>query len=490
MPEKRLPIISMFGLRTIQLTAAIGVTAALTFFFLWRAEQSKTIQLQEELAHEFVKGKKSPYRNQIGTFKRKFVAKELKRLKDFDTADEVKGDSGPPDLPAGTAQLRINESHLRGHLFPGTAFAVSWDLSYRPESDGIVLISALDENALDCSGDLSNPPALVGNGFYSSLSNDTGLTMLSPLFLPLWKTIYFAGCVSQRSPEGVITWLGDRTNVVEVDYTQSPDLVVTDIFWETDGDIEFIVKNEGFWKKNPGLIRYQIRMDTYNHLGEISGTSNFFGDAALTSISVLQPMESTGWDRAVDHIIPPAESKSLTVCINPAHSFVETNFNNNCMIKLPEDLIPDLAVEEDTALFLGKPEEDDDGFWLWEPFKVIWELITTPGLEFDESGIASDKIEFTITNSGQITMVRYEVVVAAYSALNPNESSYERRFTIEAKLDPGESKRFNWYFSTNEIRYDNPAQVYGTVMVDPSNNLAEFNETNNKKPLGSVQRKE
>ena len=78
----------------------------------------------------------------------------------------------------------------------------------------------------------------------------------------------------------MITWLGDRTNVVEVDYTQSPDLVVTDIFWETDGDIEFIVKNEGFWKKNPGLIRYQIRMDTYNNLGEISGTSNFFGDAA------------------------------------------------------------------------------------------------------------------------------------------------------------------------------------------------------------------
>ncbi len=473
----------MFGLKSI----IIGLAIILTFAFLWQTEQTKTELLEEELAHELFKGKKPPYRKQIQTFKSEFVAKKLRELKDLDTADEVI--VPPPDLPAGTAQLRINESHLRGHLFPGTAFAVSWDLTYRPESDGIVLISSLDADALDCSGDLANPDTLVGNGFYFSLENDTGLQMLSPLFLPLWKTVYFAGCVAQRSPEGVLTWLGDRTNIVEADYTHAPDLVVTDIFWETDGDIEFVVKNEGIWKKNPGLIRYHIRLDTYDHLGEISGTSNFFGDAALTSISVLQPMESTGWDRAVEHTILPAASKSITVCINPGRNFIETNFDNNCLIKLPEDLLPDLAVEAETALYLGKPEKEDDGFWLWEPFKLFWEGLTG-GIEFDESGIASDKFEFTITNSGQIAMAHYDVVLSTYSALNPNESGYERVVTIEELLNPGESKDFTWYFSTNQIRYDDPTQVFGTIMVDPSNKLAEFDETNNKKPLASVQRNE
>lgn len=472
-----------------KLSIVIGLFVILTFVYLWQTEQSKTAQLEDELAHELLKGKKPPYRNQIETFKSEFVAKKLKELKDLAAADEVMGDIGPPDLPAGTAQLRINDSHLRGHLFPGAAFRVSWDLSYRPESDGIVLISSLDEDTLDCSGDLANPDTLVGNGFYASLENDTGWTMLSPLFLPLWKTVYFAGCVTQRNPDGSLTWLGDRTNIVEADYTQAPDLVVTDIFWETDGDIEFIVKNEGFWKKNPGLIRYYIRLDTYDHLGEISGTSNFFGDAALTSISVLQPTESTGWDRAVDHTIFPAESKSLTVCINPGHTFIETNFNNNCLTKLPEDLLPDLAVEDGSALYLGEPETEDDGFWLWVPFKIFWEGITGEG-GFDERGIVDDKLEFTITNSGQIAMARYEVVLAVYSALNPNESSYEETITIEKLLNPGESKDFAWYFSTNQHRYDDPTQVFGTIMVDPYNKLAEFNETNNKKPLGSVQRRE
>lgn len=481
----------MSGLKSTGYSIIIGLTLllALTFAYLLQLEQSKVVQLKEELAHELIKGKKPPYRKQIETFKSEFVEKKLKELKDIAAADEVIGETGPPDLPAGTAQLRINDSHLRGHLFPGTAFRVSWDLSYRPESDGIVLISSLDKDALDCSGDLTNPDTLVGNGFYFSQADDTGWTMLSPLFLPLWKTIYFAGCVTQRSLEGDLTWLGDRTNIVEADYTQAPDLVVTDIFWETDGDIEFIVKNEGFWKKNPGLIRYQIRVDTYNHLGEISGTANFFSDAALTSISVLQPNESTGWDRAVDHTILPAASKSITVCINPGHTFIETNFNNNCLTKLPEDLLPDLAVEDDTALYLGRPEEEDDGFWLWEPFKIFWEGLTG-GVEFDESGIVSDKFEFTITNSGQVAMARYEVVLATYSALNPNESGYEKVITIEELLNPGESKSFSWYFSTNQYRYDDPAQVFGTVMVDPYNKLAEFGETNNKKPLGSVQRRE
>ncbi|MCB1937459.1 MAG: hypothetical protein KDF59_16145, partial [Nitrosomonas sp.] len=100
------------------------------------------------------------------------------------------------------------------------------------------------------------------------------------------------------------------------------------------------------------------------------------------------------------------------------------------------------------------------------------------------------KFEFTITNSGQVAMARYEVVLATYSALNPNESGYEKVITIEELLNPGESKSFSWYFSTNQYRYDDPAQVFGTVMVDPYNKLAEFGETNNKKPLGSVQRRE
>jgi hypothetical protein len=478
----------MYGFKPLQLALVVAsLIAALTFYFLWLSAQSSVVSLESELAHELTKGKKPPYRNAIGSFKAEYVKKKLKALKDLEAADQVF--DGPPDLPAGTAQLRINDSHLLAHTFPGTAFAVSWDLTYRPESDGIVLMSALNEADLDCSADLSESPMLIGEGFYSSFPNDTGLQMFSPLFLPLWKTMYFAGCVAQESPEGVVTWLGDRTNIVPMDYTRSPDLVVTDIFWETDGDVEFIVKNEGIWKKNPGLIRYHLRVNTYDHLGGISGSADYFGDAALTSISVLNPTESTGWDRAVDHVIPPGESKGLTVCINPAHSFVETNFDNNCLTKLPENLLPDLAVEDNTALYLRKPKEEDDGFWLWEAAKVAWDIITLD-FEFDESGIVSDKFEFTITNTGQVTLVRYDVVAATYSAANPTESAFEIRKTLEEPLDPGESTTFFLYFETNQIRYDDPSQVYGTIMVDPLNTLVEFNETNNKKPLGSVQRDE
>ena len=401
-----------------------------------------------------------------------------------DAPEEFYVDLGPPDLPAGTAQLRINGTHLDGHLFPTVAFQVSWDVSYLNQANGIVLMSSTNPDELVCTSDLENSPSLFGDGFYSA-SNGAGFSMFSPMFLPMWKDIYVAACVVETIGENQVSWLGGITNVVKVDYTEPPDLVVKDIYWESDGDIEFIVANEGFWKKRIGLIRYYIRLDTYNHLGEISNTQNFFGDAALTSLSVLQPGESTGWDRAVDHTILPNASQSVTVCINPGGVFTETNIENNCYTEFADTLLPDLALEEDSLLALSEPQEDDDGFWLWEPFKLFWEGITG-GIEFDVSGIPSDKVTFTVTNTGQITLVRFGFLVAAYSDIDPLESGYEHRGILEATIEPGQSKTFNWYFEPNKTRFDNPEKVHGTLMIDPSGTLVETNEANNKLPISTI----
>jgi len=260
-----------------------------------------------------------------------------------------------------------------------------------------------------------------------------------------------------------------------------PDLVVSDLFLVGD-EIRFKVKNIGTGEKKPAEINYHVTIK-YPGLGRPDGYQ-FKAIAGITSLARLRPGEETPEDRATHFRPQLGSSMIITLCINDFSRIPESNFDNNCLTKDASALLSDLTITHARIDLVSFKKPDKP--WYEDVAGYVGDLLcpSSPGIEFDTSGVTSNVAVLTVKNNGGVRAANFDVAVSSEGGLL-EKGNWKLR--VKDLLEPGKSGQVSISVGQAQCRPgDKKCRSSVRATVDPDDKVLETLEDNNSLKVATV----
>jgi hypothetical protein len=260
-----------------------------------------------------------------------------------------------------------------------------------------------------------------------------------------------------------------------------PDLIVSDLFLVGD-EIRFKVKNIGQGEKKPAEINYHVTIK-YPGLGKPEGYQ-FKAIAGITSLARLRPGEETPEDRVTAFHPQLGSMMVITLCVNNFSPKPESNFDNNCLTKDASALLSDLTITQARIDLVSFKKPDKP--WYEDVGDFFGDLLcpTSPGIDFDTSGMAPNVAVVTVKNNGAVPASNFSVAVTSEGGLLEKGT---RKVRVTDVIEPRGSKQVSIYVGLAQCRPgDKKCRSSVRATVDPEDKVLETLEDNNSLKVATV----